>query len=1351
MSSLLRQFPSEEITLRFGEPFVTRGLNAKHAVVVAPGLYRGYHLGTTTTPFAISVTADPVSKDHVAVYETANGFALTLRQTGGTFVRNLLAFAPNTVVVIAITAEFAVGSDTTAELRAYSKTEFDGLTASERDRLLVLGTVNLPSATSLTVPETSITQSRRDTTWEKLAPGILPWSRLLRNSGFDNSVLTAALQISKRLDSEYWEFSQPTGNGGFRITGSQKVSGAHSLELATSNALPTQAEAFQRINVPVSPGQLIKVDARIKRNRHIISTGGKKVEIFFDWANATGASTGSPTVVEIPIPTTSLSSPLDSTFVALGDMSSAYNIPPFVGDSNPTEMVSVPSTGVAFLRRIGIRASSGIKFNGDDVSAPLTASLWVDNFQCWLQALDSGRISEFDEKASQAVSAGSVVLNDTSATFVAGNNGALLRFNGTTDRLVVDRKDEDTTLVPTPLEVRGQVIVGTGLSTTDAIDMSSKKIVNLADPVNDQDAVTKAYADALALGLIPKDPVRLATTTNLSFPVTTLPTIDGVAPLPGDRVLLRFQTIGSQNGIFIAANGTDWQRAPDADNVGVAGSEVKTGMHFLCLEGTLNGGSQFVLTTPAPITLGVTSLSFVKYAEPGVTLAGSGLIKTGQTISVELAPTPGLDLLPQLTVLNDPSGGTQNVGAGLQIKLHPTGGMSTDTSGLFFDFTTDGGLETDGTGSFIKLQTSKGLETTSGGLGIQFSATGGVTDAGSGLTIKRNTATPLSPPGAQGNTLELTSSGVKVVGLPQEFNINGAPVSPLVVSSDMNVLFNNQDATTAGTARLHYHTNTEGPFDIVTTQELRFGGVKRLADSGSYTEITPQGNNLRVTASANGTYALQVTNNGGDGQGVLISASDGSGTNPLLRVQDNSNNPFLTVTEAGLVGIGIAAAVTDLQINKASAGSPAVRFSNAHNTLDLQYVRDAGGSVDQLQLISGATDRFAFTSTGRLGVNTVAPENLAHIKGTVAAISATQVLLEGAQGGWGAGVSLQSPLNTSGALLEMARITSDREDSWDSTNNLTQDAGLRFFTTANGTPAEKWRITSAGVLQATGGNRLISNVSDPLSPQDAATRAYVLAQTSGLGSGDITDVIAGAGLTGGASSGAATLTLNLGTGLGFSGAQAINTGVRSVGNSVNINASASTGDSITFLVNQGVSYTWTTAHNWTIAGKTVSLKEQAIGTTTNHDFFFTTNDVPRWGVAATGHFVPVAFGAYDIGTSSLGVRHIYFDGTTPTFNAGSSANVTSVVISGSPTAGTVTFALEGGSFGAASIVLDVTPAWGAAPVVVACWSTIPGSSAQAQYIYLSAQSTTSTLVFEILHTGTVNTSSWGIRWIAVGG
>lgn len=99
----------------------------------------------------------------------------------------------------------------------------------------------------------------------------------------------------------------------------------------------------------------------------------------------------------------------------------------------------------------------------------------------------------------------------------------------------------------------------------------------------------------------------------------------------------------------------------------------------------------------------------------------------------------------------------------------------------------------------------------------------------------------------------------------------------------------------------------------------------------------------------------------------------------------------------------------------------------------------------------------------KIGVGTSAPFNLVHIQGAAATTGATQLTLEGYYSGYGAGVSFQSRTSAGGTQVEMAKITADGEDTWNTTTS-TQDAGLSFYTSLNGTVNKRLKLTSVGDL-----------------------------------------------------------------------------------------------------------------------------------------------------------------------------------------------------------------------------------------------------------------------------------------------
>lgn len=175
----------------------------------------------------------------------------------------------------------------------------------------------------------------------------------------------------------------------------------------------------------------------------------------------------------------------------------------------------------------------------------------------------------------------------------------------------------------------------------NGLDLSNQKIVSLADPSSASDAATKQYVDNVARGLDWKPSVRAATTANgtLATAFENGDVIDGVTLATGDRVLLKNQSTGAENGIYtVNASGAP-TRAVDAD----ADSEVTSGLAVSVTEGTVNGDKTFVLTTDDPITVGTTALSFSQLGGGTTYTAGDGL-SDSPTNTFNVATGAGLEI-----------------------------------------------------------------------------------------------------------------------------------------------------------------------------------------------------------------------------------------------------------------------------------------------------------------------------------------------------------------------------------------------------------------------------------------------------------------------------------------------------------------------------------------------------------------------------------------------------------------------------------------------------------------------------------------------------------------------------------
>jgi hypothetical protein len=165
---------------------------------------------------------------------------------------------------------------------------------------------------------------------------------------------------------------------------------------------------------------------------------------------------------------------------------------------------------------------------------------------------------------------------------------------------------------------------------TGTVAVNSSRITGLADPTDPQDAATKAYVDAARSGLDVKASVRAATTANITLSNTQ--TIDGVSLSVGDRVLVKDQSTASQNGIYVVAS-SSWSRSTDADEP----AEVTPGFFFFVEEGTVNADSGWVMTADGTITIGTTAITFAQFSGAGQIVAGNGLAKSGNTLSVNVA------------------------------------------------------------------------------------------------------------------------------------------------------------------------------------------------------------------------------------------------------------------------------------------------------------------------------------------------------------------------------------------------------------------------------------------------------------------------------------------------------------------------------------------------------------------------------------------------------------------------------------------------------------------------------------------------------------------------------------------
>ncbi|WP_213937518.1 phage tail protein [Pseudomonas sp. dw_612] len=114
--------------------------------------------------------------------------------------------------------------------------------------------------------------------------------------------------------------------------------------------------------------------------------------------------------------------------------------------------------------------------------------------------------------------------------------------------------------------------------------------------------VTSYVADELSK-LDVKQSVRAATTANIVL--SSAQTLDGVAVVAGDRVLVKNQTLAKDNGLYVVANGA-WLRARDANS----SLRVSPGLIVSVEQGTTLADTIWQLVTDGAIVLDTTLLMF---------------------------------------------------------------------------------------------------------------------------------------------------------------------------------------------------------------------------------------------------------------------------------------------------------------------------------------------------------------------------------------------------------------------------------------------------------------------------------------------------------------------------------------------------------------------------------------------------------------------------------------------------------------------------------------------------------------------------------------------------------------------
>ena len=400
-----------------------------------------------------------------------------------------------------------------------------------------------------------------------------------------------------------------------------------------------------------------------------------------------------------------------------------------------------------------------------------------------------------------------------------------------------------------------------GLSMTGNIAMGSNKITSLGTPTASGDAVNKDYVDGLVNGVVWKQPVKAASTSNVAS-LSGSTTLDGISVSSGDRVLLKNQSTGAENGIWLVAVGA-WTRPSDFPSGGSAAANA-----VFVEEGSTQADTAYVCTNDPPNDIiDTNSLTWVQFSAAGSYTAGNGITILGNVISVK-------------------------AGDGIETTSNAN---STN-------------VRLDGTAPGLQFTGLAG----SGALQVKNDPNGGLQVSASGEAIKVDSTTSGNP------TVAVGSNGLRVIGLPLNFNINSVATSSNVTASNLGTLTagENSDASSL-------HTHSKIKFSAVTVSALAAGDPvywsstnnnvdKALANTDAKSFVCGLNDSSVVSASGTANIITSGFNTGVltgatagtvyylDSTGGVTSSVPGSGNNIIqVGFSTNSTDLFVQVQRFG--------------------------------------------------------------------------------------------------------------------------------------------------------------------------------------------------------------------------------------------------------------------------------------------------------------------------------------------------------------------------------------------------------------------------------------------------------------------
>jgi hypothetical protein len=272
--------------------------------------------------------------------------------------------------------------------------------------------------------------------------------------------------------------------------------------------------------------------------------------------------------------------------------------------------------GATTIASSNLTASRALQSNGSgkvEVSDVTTTELG------YLDGVTSAIQTQLDAKqASDAQLTDIAGLTPTNSNFIVGDGSNFVTESGATAR---------TSL--------GLGTIATQASNNVAITGGS--VTGLGSPSNSSDAATKNYVDEAVAGLRTRIIAEVATTANvnLSNGLEAGDSIDGVTLVAGDRVLVKDQSTGSENGLYLAVSSGAASRDPEHDTI----AELSGGL-VVVNQGSTNDNKIFLCTTDNTGSVGSTTITYTQVTPSNTGTVTSVGIADGGASEFTVGSTP---------------------------------------------------------------------------------------------------------------------------------------------------------------------------------------------------------------------------------------------------------------------------------------------------------------------------------------------------------------------------------------------------------------------------------------------------------------------------------------------------------------------------------------------------------------------------------------------------------------------------------------------------------------------------------------------------------------------------------------